>query len=146
MKNPPFMNFPHRKPQNTSESCKKIESLKITRPLGGPTNQCTLTSDPQINAHLHQIAQDSPTSHPIIPKYHPHECYNLPARVRCPEAVERFVTLKLFLTTFFMRPMTCNTNAYAKTSGHQQEGGRRWKEVSTLEVGIWLEIVHHLVF
>ena len=45
-----------------------------------------------------------------------------------------------------MESMTHNTNAYAalKTSEHLQEGGRNWKEVSTLELSIWLGIVVYM--
>ena len=45
-----------------------------------------------------------------------------------------------------MESMTCNTNAYAalKTSEHLQGGGRKWKEVSTPELSIWLGIVVHM--
>ena len=45
-----------------------------------------------------------------------------------------------------MESMTCNTNTYAalKTSEYLQEGGRKWKEVSTLELGIWFGIVVYM--
>jgi hypothetical protein len=45
-----------------------------------------------------------------------------------------------------MESMTRNSNAYAalKTSGDPQEGGRKWKEISTPELSIWLGIVVYM--
>ena len=54
-----------------------------------------------------------------------------------------FDILKLFLTPSSMELMASNTNTYAalKTSERLQEGGIKWKEVSTPELGIWLGVV-----
>ena len=78
-----------------------------------------------------------------LPSHHPtcylHEAYKtFPVRLRHWKAVESFGTLELLLTPFLMESMTCNTNTYAalKTSERLQEGGRKWKEVSTLELGM----------
>ena len=52
----------------------------------------------------------------------------------------------LFLTPSLTEPMTRNTNTYAapKTSECPQEGGRKWKEVSTSELGTWFGITVYM--
>ena len=120
---------PSSKTQNTSE-CRKKNHKKSLAYL----------TDPQIDAPAPQTVQDSPTFHPIIPSRHPHEVYNTSsAGLRHQKAVEPFKILKLFLTPSNLEQRTCNTNTYAvlKTSEYLQGGGRKWKEVSTPESGIW---------
>ena len=125
----------------TSEYNRKLKKRRITK------NHLPTPTDPQIDAPVPQIFQDSPTIHPIVPAYHPHEAYNtLPVRLHHQNAVEPFDVLKLFLTSSLMESMTYNTNAYAalKTSECLQGGGRKWKEASTLELSIWLGIVVYM--
>ena len=45
-----------------------------------------------------------------------------------------------------MESIFCNTNAYTalKISKHLQDGGRKWKEVFTPELGIWLGIAVYM--
>ena len=131
------MVLPHQQPQNTTESRKKCKSRRSLAHPDTPPNRCTCTSDRPGPTYL-------PSHHPTC---HPHEAYNtLPARLRHQKAVEPFDILKLFLTPSLMESMTCNTNAYAalKTSECLQEGGRKWKGVSTLELAIWFGIVVYM--
>ena len=110
-------------------------------------NHLPTPTDPQIDAPVPQVVQDLHTFHPIIPTCHPHEAYNtLPARLRHQKVVVPFDILKLFLIPSLKELMACNTNTYAalKTSERLQEGGRKWKEVSTPELGIWLGIVVYM--
>ena len=113
-----------------SEYNRKSKKKRTTK------NHSPTPTDPQIDAPVPQIFQDPPTSHHIIPTYHPHGAYNtLLARLHHQNAVEPFDILKLFLTPSLMESMTYNTNAYAalKTSEGQQREGRKWKAVSTPE-------------
>ena len=110
-------------------------------------NHSPTLTDPQIDAPVPQIVQGPPTVRPIIPSFHPHDAYNtLPGRLPYQNAVEPFDILKLFLTPSLMESMTRNSNAYAapKTSEDPQEGVRKWKEFSTPELSIWLEIVVYM--
>ena len=116
------MIFPHQQPQHTTQSRKKKRIMK---------NHSPLLADPQINAPLPQIVSDTPTFHPVIPKYQPHKAFNtLPTKLRYQEVLEPVDILKLSLITSLIEPMTCNTGASAalKTSEQLQEGCRKWKE------------------
>jgi len=51
--------------------------------------------------------------------------------------------LNIFLTHLLLEDMPANHNAYgaAKAREWQLEGGRKWKEVSAQDLGVWLGIV-----
>ena len=103
MKNPLFMISPYQQPLNTIE----VEKRRITK------HHSPTPTNPQIDAPVPQIVQDSPTFRLIISAYHPHEAYNtLPTRLPHQNAVEPFDILKLFLTPPLFESMTRNSNAY----------------------------------
>jgi hypothetical protein len=119
----------------------KSKKRRITK------NHSPTTVDPQIQFPTPQIFQDPPTFHPIIPRYHPHTAYNtLPSKIHYQHTVEPFEILSLFLTPSLLEDMAAHSNAYAaaKASERQLEGGRKWKKVSTSELGVWLGIVLYM--
>jgi len=91
--------------------------------------------------------QEPPTFLPIVPRYHLHTAYNtLPSKIRFQHTVEHFEINRLFLTQSLLEDMVAKTNAYAaaKAREWQLEGGRKWKEVSASELGVWLGIVLYM--
>jgi len=119
----------------------KSKKRRITK------NHSPTPADPQIQFPTPQIFQDPPTFHPIIPRHHPHVAYStLPSKIHYQHTVELFEILNLFLTSSLFEDMAAHSNAYAaaKASERQMESGRKWKELSTSELGVWLGIVLYI--
>jgi len=127
-----LVNFPYQQYLRTTENRRNGESRNITRPP---------RPDPQIQFPTPQIFQDPPTFCPIVPRYYPHTAYNtLPSTIRFQHTVEPFKILSLFLTQLLLEDMATNTNGYAAAKAREQqlEAGRKWKEASASELGVWL--------
>jgi len=119
----------------------KSKKRRITK------NRSPTLADPQIQFPTPQIFQDHPTFHLIIARHHPHAAYNaLPSKIRYQHTVELFEILSLFLTLSLLEDMAAHSNAYAaaKATERQMESGRKWKEVSASELGLWLGIVLYM--
>ena len=124
------MILPHQQPQNTTKSQKNANHKGSLAHLDRPTNRCTCTSDRSGPAYL-------PSHHPDLP---PARSLQHPTSEAPPSESSRAIR---HLEAIFE---SCNTSTYAalKTSECLQEGGRKWKEVSTLELGIWFGIVVYM--
>jgi len=102
-----------------------------------PPNPIPHTSDISGPSHL------PPYRSKISPAHH---LRTLLSKSRFQHTVELFKILSLILTQSLLEDIAANTNAYAAAEAREQQlvGGRKWKEVSALEPGVWLGIVLYM--
>ena len=102
-----------------------------------PPKRCPCTSD-----------RSGPT---YLPCHHPHlpparSLQHLASEAPPPEGSCAIRHFEAIFASIFNGAMSCNNNTYPapRTSERLQEGGRKQKEVSTAELGIWLGIVIYM--
>jgi hypothetical protein len=82
----------------------------------------------------------APSSYyPITPKEPAHSAFNtLPAAMQRLSNVRPEAIFRLFLTPSLLETISKHTNEYAAEKRGGLDGGRAWKEVTAMEIGVWI--------
>jgi len=100
-----------------------------------------------MNTQQPESLSEAATIIPMAPTTPPHRANNtLPPHTHNLDGVEPVDILRLFITTPLLQEMAVNTNAYAqqKMTDTTEDVGRKWKEVTPEELGVWLGITIYM--